>query len=335
MADRAIPEESDIRQENDFLIYNERQQGVFAANPLSTPKYAINDGKRDAEFKETLARMYISLADANTATRDAYLASLPNDLRVQALAKVLTGTNEKGASGFIDFFLQEATESFAEKLQVDEVLSDNYVAFYFGQEPPVFQYSGTLLNTKQDDQTTGFALAYQHLLRGTSMAKRGTLLRLRYDNRIITGTVNRMQTSLRAENELAVLFSFSLLVKEYVLLKQIDYVKIDEDEFVQLATAFDNGEGILANDVGETKKPRTRTSVLYGAGLSNTSVAGSDKDKPDTNPTQAAPQQNQQAVQQATQPSSGTGDIRGTPPSEPLQSVPGVEDQAAQQSVPG
>ena len=337
MADLAIPFESAVVQENDGFGtggYNEGQQGVFALHPLSTPKYADNFGARDAEFRETLARMYISLVDAKPETKKAYLASLPQDDRVRALAKVLTKDDISGNVGFIDFFLQQADESFSEKLQVDEVLSDNYVAFYFGQDPPVFQYSGTLLNSQQDDQTTGFALAYQHLLRGTSLAKRGALLRLRYDNRIVTGTVNRMQTSLHAENELAVPFSFTMLVKEYVLLtSNLSYVKVDPAQFVQLTSAFTNEAGILTN-VGGVQDTRVRTSALFGV-ISNESSAGLEEPDNPVDHTKDAVAQNEEikqaAVNQSVEP---VTDFATPPPLSPLALPTANEDFSFFRVVP-
>src|SRR5277367_3803432 len=77
--------------------YNARQYGVFGSNPLMTPKYARNDGKpRDAEFKDTLARLSISVSDFSDADRSKYLATLLGDAATQALAKVLLGTNATG-----------------------------------------------------------------------------------------------------------------------------------------------------------------------------------------------------------------------------------------------
>src|SRR3972149_5021833 len=124
-------------------LYNPGQQGVFGANPLMTPKYARNSGLRDAEYRETMARLYISLADVGRQAIDNYLATLP-DQQTKALAQVLGASNAKGSAGtgFIDFFLTSAQESFQEVMQVDKVLADDYVAFFYGQSPPVFQYSG-------------------------------------------------------------------------------------------------------------------------------------------------------------------------------------------------
>jgi hypothetical protein len=216
--------------------YNTGQQGVFGANPLMTPKYARNNGPRDAEFRDTMARLYISLADAGDPAITAYLASLPNQ-ETKALASVLLSSGKGGSAGtgFIDFFLTSANESFQEVMQVDKVLADDYVAFYYGQSPPMFQYSGVLLNSMQDDHRSGFARAYLELLRGTQLARRGALARLRYDSVIVSGTMNAHQQVLVADNELAVQFSFSFLVKEYVILPNAKFTKMRPEQYVQLA----------------------------------------------------------------------------------------------------
>lgn len=215
--------------------YNPRQNGVFALHPLATPKYAKNVGLRDAEFRDTLARLYISLADSGDAVRDAYLRSLPGDEATQSLAKVLLGANSQGGTGFIDFFLTSANESFQEITQIDKVLGDDYVAFFYGQQPPVFQYQGVLLNSMQDDQRSGFAKAYQQMLRGTQLARRGALARLRYDSVIVSGVLTATTQQLNADNEMAVPFSFSFLVKEYVILDNPMFSKKSVEEYVQLA----------------------------------------------------------------------------------------------------
>lgn len=275
---------------NNASQYNRRQQGVFGENPLATPKYAVNRGLRDAEYKETLARMYVSLADADSHTRTSYLKSLPGDPQIQALAQVLIGNgNATQSTGFIDFFLQQASESYQEKMQVDEVVADNYVAFYFGQAPPVFQYAGMLLNSQQDDQVTGFALAYQHLIRGTQLARRGTLLRLRYDNVIVSGTVNAMSRTLNADLEMACPFTFSILVKEVVYRKLPNFTKMSMSDFVQLSTAFDP-EGILKG-VGQVSDVRVRTTTILPATQRDTSVAGQEESDTPVDKTQPAPQQ--------------------------------------------
>lgn len=251
--------------------YNPRQQGVFALNPLATPKYARNRGLRDAEFRDTLARIYISLADASDAVRSAYLASLPGDQATQALAKVLLGGNSKGGSGFIDFFLTQANEPFQEIVQVEKVLADDYVAFFYGQQPPQFQYSGMLLNSMQDDQRSGFARAYQQMLRGTQLAKRGALARLRYDSVIVSGVMMAHQQTLTAENEMIVPFSFTFLVKEYVILNNPLFTKTSPEDYVKIVA---DAAVAALGPVGTVTDARVRTAAITTPSPSAVSTAG-------------------------------------------------------------
>lgn len=248
--------------------YNRGQQGVFALHPLATPKYALNNGLRDGEFRDTLARIYISLADAAPATQAAYLDSLPTN--VKELGKVLVGSNTQGGTGFIDFFLTSVQESFQEIVQVDKVLADDYVAFFYGQQPPMFQYSGVLLNSMQDDQRSGFARAYATMLRGTQLARRGALARLRYDSVIVSGTMTATSQMIAAENELAVQFSFTFLVKEYAVLNNRAFNKVTAAQYVQIAA---DAELAKLKGVGAIRDTRVRATMVPPPVLAGESVA--------------------------------------------------------------
>ncbi len=259
---------------NDSSDYNRGEQGYFAEYPMATPKYAVNNGLRDNEFKENLARFYISLAGVSGANPDRAIEDYVNSVPPEArdLARVLVGSSSTaGGTGFIDFMLQQVNESFTEVAQIEKVLSDNYVAFFFGSEPPVFQYAGTLLNTVQDNHRIGMAIAYQHLIRGTQLARRGALLRLRYDDVIVSGTVMNMSQIMNAENEIAVPFNFSLLVKEYLVIKAPARVT------TKVATAFSDPQ--LLSKVGSVVDFRSQT-LMVPTNLSRKSSAGDDVDAP-------------------------------------------------------
>jgi hypothetical protein len=230
----AVPLYGALSAGNVSSQYNPGQQGVFGLNPLATPKYAKNKGRRDNEFKDTLARLYISLENASPASQQSYLASLPGDSATQALANVLLANTQAGGTGFVDFFLTQANEQFQEIVQLDKVLADDYVAFLFGQEPPRFQYTGMLLNSMQDDQRSGFARAYLSILRGTQLARRGVLARLRYDSVLVSGVMIAQSQQLNSDNEMAVPFSFTFLVKEYVILDDPQFNRTSAADYVQL-----------------------------------------------------------------------------------------------------
>lgn len=193
-------------------------RGVFAEVPGATPKYAVNDGKVDGDFRESLARLFLQIPNY-----DNFIKEFETKPEVQQIAKVLGGTvssqgNSSGGNGYIDFLLQNVQHGFQEKSQVVEVLADDHVAYFFGQAAPVFTYAGTLINTKQDDQAMNMLRLYNEIGRGTKLAQRNTLLSIRYDGVIVSGAMMGLSLGLSSEMEMAVPFSFSLLVKQVIQL---------------------------------------------------------------------------------------------------------------------
>jgi hypothetical protein len=185
-------------------------KGVHASLPFMTPKYARWMQHRHHEFEDTMARMFIQVPAVDY---QKFLDSL-EDPQTAMIAQYLSGDNDGGGGvGYIDFFLQSAKHQFVEKVQVTEVLSDNYVAFFFGHAAPVFSYSGTLMNTYQDDWTMRMFRIFRDLGRGTQLARRGQILRLRYDSMIVSGAMTNFSWNLEAGLETFCPFSFDLLVK--------------------------------------------------------------------------------------------------------------------------
>lgn len=185
-------------------------KGVHSSWPFMTPKYARWVADRHHEFEDTMARMFIKVPPGDY---EKFLASL-DDSETQTIARYLTGDDVKqGGVGYIDFFLQSVNHQFVEKFQVTEVLSDNYVAFFFGHQAPVFQYRGTLMNTYEDDWTMRMYRIFRDLARGTQLARRGQILHMRYDSIIVSGAMTNLSWGLEAGRETYTDFGFDFLVK--------------------------------------------------------------------------------------------------------------------------
>lgn len=262
---------------------NGADTGVFGTHPAMTPKYAKNlpGGKngREAEFTDTMARMFLSVADSGDFSKQSFLDTLPSGA-VRDIGSALVGNNGNG--GYIDFLLASVQEAFQEKVQVNEVLSDNYVAFFFGQSAPTFNYSGFLINSYQDDHRTGMHLAYQNLLRGTQLARRNALVRLRYDSVIVSGALLNMQQSISAENELAVPFSFQLLVKSFFVFEEPTVTQKVTDAFNPAGVAFpDNVAAPSTTKVKTTTitvpQASGKESVVPSTGETSTTSSLNDK----------------------------------------------------------
>jgi hypothetical protein len=189
-------------------------KGVFADFPGATKKYILNAGPRDNEFRETMARMFIEMTEQE---RKLFVSSVPPETRKLAEVLAGVGTGGSGGTGFVDFLLTQVNEQFTEKYQVVETLSDNFVVYLFGQAAPMFSYAGLLLNTYQDDQRVWMTRLYQDVLRGTQLARRKKLLRLRYDSVIVTGVMLNLNMSIVADQEDRVPFSFNFIPTQYVI----------------------------------------------------------------------------------------------------------------------
>lgn len=208
--------------------------GIFAEYLQGfTPKYAKNEGYRSDLFRNTLARLFVRV---DASEMNLFLASIPDEHTKTRLAPRLTGTpvtqqrnrtsggagsrdasvraNQSYATnGYLDFFIQDASLPLQEIVDVKSTLSGNYVAYFFGQAPPVWSFTGWLLNTVQDDQATNFMRLYLEIMRGTRLAQRQKVLSLKIDSYIITGAMTSVNFALKSASEIYVPFAFQMLVK--------------------------------------------------------------------------------------------------------------------------
>jgi hypothetical protein len=189
-----------------------KEMGQFAPSPGSTPKYNYNLGPRDAENRETLARMFIEMPEQE---RDLFVQSCPPETR--ELARVLCGVDTGGANGtgFVDFMITQINEPFQEKVQIVETLSDNFIIYTFGQAAPQFTYSGFLYNSYQDDQRVWMLRVYRDIIRATQLARRRKLVRLRYDSVIVAGAAIMHTQTLTGDAQNYVQFSLNIIPTEY------------------------------------------------------------------------------------------------------------------------
>ena len=209
-------------------------KGVFAALIQgATPKYAINNGYRSDLFRNTLARMFVRV---DASEMNTFLGSIGDFHTRSQLANRIAGdpTTQQGdaqtgggatqdssvsrrrnvqSNGYLDFLIQSVQMQLQEKVQVSETLSDNYVAYTFGQSPPIWAFQGVLINTVQDDQASNMFRLYSQILRATQMARRQKSMSMSFDSYVVNGVMMNLTMSLTSQNEIMVPFSFQLLVK--------------------------------------------------------------------------------------------------------------------------
>ena len=188
----------------------------------ATPKFAVNSGTREIHQINTMARLYIridldELQLFKQSIGDSHTQRQLIDRLIGDPANPRRQNNSIIDTGYMDFNLQQVDMAFDEKVDVSPTNADNFVAYYFGQAAPRFNFSGILINSKQDDQHTNWLRLYMEVLRGTALARRGKLVSIKYDSFIVSGSLDNHRSQIRSGTELIVPFSFTMLVKKLAI----------------------------------------------------------------------------------------------------------------------
>lgn len=109
------------------------------------------------------------------------------------------------------FFLEQVQENREEKVQIIDTFGQ-WIAFFFGARPEVYNYSGTLLNTSNHDWKNEFQENYQHFLRGSQAVQNQATMLLQYDDVLVEGYMLNCSVSMQGAADKAAPFSFNLLV---------------------------------------------------------------------------------------------------------------------------
>lgn len=200
----------------------EGSQGQFHTHAnYASLKHALNHGERtDGLQKNTLARIYVAVSPTDRAK---FFDSIGDGHVKTRLAPQLTGTTRDATDGsnvgkgYVDFFLEQVQHSVRENYQVAPTLEGNYVVYSFDQQPPIWPYSGMLINTKQDDQASNFFRLYVHVLRLAQLAKRKLVVAIKYDSYIVHGAIVDLTLAHSSDVQMKVPFSFQLLVKKVMI----------------------------------------------------------------------------------------------------------------------
>jgi len=173
------------------------------------------------------------------------------------------------------FILQQAAESYNERTQIVETFGDYYV-FFFGQRPVIYNFSGMLINAKNNSWVNDWKFMYQNFLRGTKAVENKARIILSYGGRQIEGYILNTNNSTTADTEFGVPFSFQVLL-------------IDE-KFLNFSEDF----GLVVSN-GQLSEAQNFAQLLLGAGLSETDVDNAlkearavlEKNKPPANAEKA------------------------------------------------
>lgn len=135
---------------------------------------------------------------------------------------------------FKNFGLDQVGEATQEVAKVVLNFGLGWTAYFFGQQPRIFTFSGTFLDAKNYPYYEQFMTAYKTHLSGSKIAENGYRFYIVYDQKVVSGYMLGINTSSQAQNRTIKSFQFQVLID-------------DENMF---RTNIVNGTQLKAGDMG-------------------------------------------------------------------------------------
>jgi len=136
-------------------------------------------GITSANDKKTLSDEYRKTRDLQSFTYDEKSATI----------RIITEKDKKDLiPSYSRFILESVQEAHSERQQVVETFGDFYV-FMYGERPPIYNFGGTLINSKNVNWVADFMLMYERFLRGTRCTENKARALLTYGGRQVEGYI--------------------------------------------------------------------------------------------------------------------------------------------------
>lgn len=129
-------------------------------------------------------------------------------------SKTLGAQGSAGAKiidAYTRFFLQSVVEAEQEKYQIVETFT-GYYAFFYGKRPPIYRFTGVLLNDVTYRWANDFKYVYENFFRGTSAVEYAAEVIMNYDGRVVVGFPLSLTMQQDSINDKGIPFSMDLLV---------------------------------------------------------------------------------------------------------------------------
>jgi len=117
--------------------------------------------------------------------------------------------------GFIDCFILKSMQArLEERYFIFQSLGGDSVAFFFGDKPVVYNFSGVLMDTYNQQWYNDFLFYYEKYLRGSQSIRNRTKVMMVYEDQIIEGFILDMNLSKSSEMHVLANFSFNMLMTD-------------------------------------------------------------------------------------------------------------------------
>lgn len=176
--------------------------GAFAAEKLM--------GDVDSDIKQ-VSDYYRYGAQGAQGGVPRGIASFAHDDKEASIRIITENTKTDILPPYTKFILESVQEAHSERQQIVETFGDFYV-FMFGERPPIYNYGGSLINTRNVNWVNDFMLLYERYFRGTRCTEQKTRVLLTYGGRQVEGYIINTSNQTAASSQEAVNFSFQVIV---------------------------------------------------------------------------------------------------------------------------
>jgi hypothetical protein len=181
------------------------ESGVDTVGAFPPDKIAGDPGSNPTQFKDSYR------------TQGRIIESFAQDQQ-EASIRIIKEADKTDIIGpYTKFILESVQEAHSERQQVVETFGDFYV-FMYGERPPIYNFGGTLINTRNANWVSDFMLMYERYLRGTRCTEMKARALLTYGGRQVEGYIINVSSQMAASAQEGVSFSFQLLVTSRKLL---------------------------------------------------------------------------------------------------------------------
>lgn len=263
LANAAVKE----RETEKTNIYKTDVVGTLTAPPIETTAVA-SDYYRNGKLKAGTTSTY------EIPPREL----VPNDFINKPASIRIWGKPPKESTfqdlmpSYSKFILESVQESHTERSQIVETFGDFYV-FLFGERPPVYQFSGQLINSCYTNWVNDFMFMYETRLRGTQCVANNATALVTYGGRQIEGLILSTSSQTNAAIEGAVNFQFSVVVFErrfFSFSEDMGYSSLGDS----IRLVDENMRKVLDEIAGPEGKDMSRPQVSKANEVAKETMAG-------------------------------------------------------------
>jgi hypothetical protein len=196
----------------------------------------------------------------NKTTKQKYPAKTlaPVDDKIASI-RVYQGHGKTGNDlipSYTKFMLESSQETHQERHQIIETFGDFYV-FFFGESPPMYSYTGHLINAKNVNWVAEWQHYYENYLRGTKCADSNARIILTYGNIQVEGFILSFSTQHNAVTEQGVPIQFNIVQTKRSSLHMPDDFNLKESTAAQIETTKNVISNIAGKEGAGTSAPET------------------------------------------------------------------------------